>query len=62
MLLKTIYLIYFFRLFQLMTDISVFTVEERLIAAVWVHDRIRNDMTMEDIRSAFTERFGKPAP
>ena len=45
-----------------MTDISVFTVEERLIAAVWVHDRIRNDMTMEDIRSAFTERFGKPAP
>ena len=23
-----------------MTDISVFTVEERLIAAVWVHDRI----------------------
>ena len=25
-----------------MTDISVFTVEERLIAAVWVHDRIRN--------------------
>ena len=45
-----------------MSDISVFTVEERLIAAVWVHDRIRNDMTMEDIRSAFTERFGKPAP
>ena len=44
-----------------MTDISVFTVEERLIAAVWVHDRIRNDMTMEDIRSAFTKRFGKPA-
>ena len=42
-----------------MSDISVFTVEERLIAAVWVHDRIRNDMTMEDIRSAFTERFGK---
>ena len=37
-----------------MSDISVFTVEERLIAAVWVHDRIRNDMTMEDIRSAFT--------
>ena len=45
-----------------MTDISAFTVEERLIAAVWVHDRIRNDMTMEDIRSAFTERFGKPTP
>ena len=43
-----------------MIDISVFTVEERLTAAVWVHDRIRNDMTMEDIRSAFTERFGKP--
>ena len=45
-----------------MSDISVFTVEKRLIAAVWVHDRIRNDMTMKDIRSAFTERFGKPAP
>ena len=45
-----------------MSDISVFTVEKRLIAAVWVHDRIRNDMTMKDIRSAFTERFGKLAP
>lgn len=44
------------------TDISVFTVEERLVAAIWVYDRIMNDMTMEDIRSAFTERFGKPAP
>ena len=31
-----------------MSDISVFTVEERLIAAVWVHDRIRNNMTMKD--------------
>ena len=45
-----------------MTDISVFTIEQRLIAAVWVHERMANNMTIEDVRTAFTERFQKPAP
>ena len=45
-----------------MTDLSPFSVEERLIASVWVHDCHINNVTMENIRANFTQRFGKPAP
>ena len=45
-----------------MTDSSSFTIEERLITSVWVHDRFINNISMEEIQSNFTKRFGKPPP
>ncbi|BFZ17151.1 hypothetical protein BsWGS_20190 [Bradybaena similaris] len=45
-----------------MTDTSPYTIEERLIAAVWVHDRVLEKRAMIDVSSKFQERFKKPAP
>ncbi|BFZ05338.1 hypothetical protein BsWGS_08377 [Bradybaena similaris] len=45
-----------------MTDTSPYTTEERLIAAVWVHDRVLEKRTMTDLSAKFQERFKKPAP
>ena len=45
-----------------MADTSLYTIEERLIASVWVHDRARERASLEDIRKRFSERFNKPAP
>lgn len=40
----------------------MFSVEERLVASVWVHERPHNRKTMEEIMSDFAVRFGKPSP
>ncbi|KAG7164162.1 hypothetical protein Hamer_G014295 [Homarus americanus] len=45
-----------------MADTSVFSIEERLVASVWVHERKRNGKTMADIQTDFSERFGKDPP
>ncbi|BFZ09546.1 hypothetical protein BsWGS_12585 [Bradybaena similaris] len=45
-----------------MTDTSPYTIEERLIAAVWVHDRVLEKRTMTDVSAKFQERFKKSAP
>ncbi|BFZ20248.1 hypothetical protein BsWGS_23287 [Bradybaena similaris] len=44
-----------------MTDTSPYTIEERLIAAVWVHDRVLEKRTMIDVSAKFQERFKKSA-
>ncbi|BFZ22980.1 hypothetical protein BsWGS_26019 [Bradybaena similaris] len=45
-----------------MADTSPYTIEERLIAAVWVHDRVLEKRSMTDVSAKFQERFKKPAP
>ncbi|BFZ22981.1 hypothetical protein BsWGS_26020 [Bradybaena similaris] len=45
-----------------MTDTSPYTIEERLIAAVWVHDRVLEKRSKTDVSAKFQERFKKPAP
>ncbi|BFZ14904.1 hypothetical protein BsWGS_17943 [Bradybaena similaris] len=44
-----------------MTDTSPYTTEERLIAAVWVHDRALEKRIMTDVLDKFLKRFKKPA-
>ena len=45
-----------------MADTSPFTVEERLEAVVWYHNRRNTNKTMKQVQEDFEERFGKPAP
>ncbi|XP_014780205.1 uncharacterized protein LOC106876238 [Octopus bimaculoides] len=45
-----------------MSDQSPYTIEERLVAAVWMHDRVLNNKKIPEIRRLFQERFGKPSP
>ena len=45
-----------------MTDTSVYSIEERLVASVWVHERPNTGQTMSEIMDMFTERFEKTAP
>ncbi|BFY99063.1 hypothetical protein BsWGS_02103 [Bradybaena similaris] len=45
-----------------MTDTSPYTIEERPIAAVWVHDPVLEKRAMTDVSDQFQERFQKPAP
>ncbi|XP_059050226.1 uncharacterized protein LOC131845203 [Achroia grisella] len=43
-------------------DTSNFTVEERLVAAVWVHERKRSKTTLGHIKKEFRQRFGREPP
>ena len=43
-------------------DLSPYSIEERLVASVWVHERTRMGNNMNDIRRMFSNRFGKAAP
>ena len=43
-----------------MADTSSYSLEERLLASVWTHDRVHSGKSMEDVRHDFTARFGKP--
>ena len=40
-----------------MSDLSPFTIEQRLIANVWVHERAITGKSMADIRKDFMIRF-----
>ncbi|XP_077297293.1 uncharacterized protein LOC143919008 [Arctopsyche grandis] len=43
-------------------DTSNFTIEERLVAAVWVHERKLERISMSQIKVNFRIRFSKPPP
>ena len=47
-----------------MADVSghSYTIEERLVASVWVHERQHTGQTMTQIMGAFQERFNKAPP
>merc|ERR1712142_873323 len=45
-----------------MCDQSPYTVEERLIGAVWMHERVLNRQKIPEIRRMFEQRFLKSAP
>jgi hypothetical protein len=41
----------------LMADTSSYSIEERLVASVWVHERQHTGQTMFQVMAAFRERF-----
>lgn len=45
-----------------MTDTSTYSIEERLVASVWVHERPFTGKTMSEILDLFEERFQKVPP
>jgi len=45
-----------------MADTSSYSIEERLVASVWVHERQHTGQTMFQVMSAFRERFNKAPP
>ncbi|XP_053616633.1 uncharacterized protein LOC128678828 [Plodia interpunctella] len=46
----------------LVVDTSAFSVEERLVAAVWVHERKRSKTSMGQIKKDFLQRFSREPP
>ncbi|XP_039610021.1 uncharacterized protein LOC120529867 [Polypterus senegalus] len=45
-----------------MGDTSVFTLEERLVATVWVHERPVTGKSIKNVMDDFVVRFGKASP
>ena len=45
-----------------MADTSKYTIEERLIVSVWIHEKERTGETYEESRESFFLRFNKAAP
>ena len=45
-----------------MADTSSYTIEEHLVASVWVHERQHTGQTMSQVTAAFRERFNKAPP
>jgi len=45
-----------------MADTSSYSIEERLVASVWVNERQHTGQTMSQVMSAFRERFNKAPP
>ncbi|XP_075982343.1 uncharacterized protein LOC142980697 [Anticarsia gemmatalis] len=43
-------------------DTSIFSIEERLVAAVWVHERKNTKSSMSQIKHDFRQRFGREPP
>ncbi|XP_047998311.1 uncharacterized protein LOC125235768 [Leguminivora glycinivorella] len=43
-------------------DTSGFSIEERIVAAAWVHERYHTRTSMGQIKQQFELRFGRPAP
>lgn len=43
-------------------DTSTFSIEERLVAAVWVHERKNAKSSMSQIKHDFRQRFGREPP
>ncbi|GAB6018751.1 hypothetical protein CHUAL_000424 [Chamberlinius hualienensis] len=44
------------------SDSSEYTIEEKLVTCVWVHDRVKDGACFEDLRKRFVQRFNKSAP
>ena len=45
-----------------MADTSSYSIEERLVASVWVHERQHMEQIMSQVMVAFLERFNKAPP
>jgi primosomal protein N'' len=45
-----------------MADTSSYSIAERLVASVWVHERQHTGQTMSQVMAAFRERFNKAPP
>jgi len=45
-----------------MADTSSYSIKERLVASVWVHERQHTGQTMSQVMAAFWERFNKAPP
>jgi len=45
-----------------MADTSSYSIEERLVASVWVHERQHMGQTMSQVMAEFWERFNKAPP
>jgi len=45
-----------------MAETSSYSIEERLVASVWVHKRQHTGQTMSQVIAAFRERFNKAPP
>jgi len=45
-----------------MADTSSYSIEERLVASVWVHERQHMGQTMSQVMAAFRERINLLAP
>jgi hypothetical protein len=45
-----------------MADTSSYSIEECLVASVWVHERQHTGQTMSQVMAAFRERFNKAPP
>ena len=45
-----------------MADTSSYSIVERLVASVWVHERQHTGRTMSQVIAAFRERFNKAPP
>jgi len=45
-----------------MAETSSYSIEERLVASVWVHERQDTGQTMSQLMAAFRERFNKAPP
>ena len=45
-----------------MADTSDYTIEERIVASTWIHERPRTGKTLEQVRTDFDLRFGRNAP
>ena len=45
-----------------MADTSSYSIEERLVASVWVHERQHTGQTMSQVITAFREWFNKAPP
>lgn len=43
-------------------DVSQYTLEEKIVAAVWVHERVRNHMTWDQMMKNFKHRFRNKPP
>lgn len=45
-----------------MCDQSPYSIEERLLASVWMHDRVRDKKKIPEVQKMFQQRFDKQAP
>ena len=45
-----------------MADTSSYSIEERLVASVWVHERQHTGQTVSQVTAALRERFNKDPP
>ena len=45
-----------------MADTSTYSIEERLVASVWVHERQHTGQAMSQVMAAFRERFNPLKP